>query len=462
MRTVTSRLHLDLRHAMVVIGAALIAMYLLVGVNLGRGTQAGIDFLPTYSAGTAVAHGHPAEMYDRAAELRAHAAILPGHTLSQAPFLNPPGAALLVAPLSALPFSAAYLLWALLQTVLLGTGALLLCGRRPRGELVAPAVFCLGGVWCFLDVVLGQWDGVTLLGLALCWRLRAQDRMVAAGLALGLLGGLAKPHLLVGVAAYLLVRREWRLVAAAAAGALAVIVVPALLLSPHLLVDFVRTMGSSGVDPLSQRFVSLSGLVYSWFGITALSRLAGLVLSAVAVCVAGWLGTRRAGDPLRREAAVVALSLLVSPHLLSYDPVLLLPFLIAILAEGQRRLVLVAGLLLLDAASWLDFGNVTLFPPGRLTTPVLCALAGWWVWESGAAERVGGEAATDRAEQPVMKLGTAPGVLGVGENLAAMAGHDPRWCHPRQLAMPHPDHDLGVPLLRHLQGDAMDEAGVPA
>jgi hypothetical protein len=219
MPRVTVRLSLDLRHAMVVVGAALIAVYLVVGANLLRDTSAGIDFLPTYSAGRAVAHGHPLQMYDRAAGVRANAAVLPGHAPSLAPFLNPPGAALVVAPLSALPFATAYLLWALLQAVLLVAGALLLCGRRPRRELVAPAVFCLGGVWCFLDVVLGQWDGVTLLGLALCWRLRAQDRMVAAGLALGLLGGLAKPHLLVGVAAYLLVRREWRLVAAAAAGA---------------------------------------------------------------------------------------------------------------------------------------------------------------------------------------------------------------------------------------------------
>ncbi|MDB5067736.1 MAG: hypothetical protein JWM18_4170 [Chloroflexi bacterium] len=363
-----------------VIGAALIAVYLVVGVELGRSTSLGIDFLPTYSAGMAVANGHPAEMYHRAGGLR-HATILPGHAPSQA-FLNPPGAALVVAPLTRLPFAFASVLWALLQVVLLVAGSILFRGGRPRRDLVAPAVLCLGGAWCFLDVVLGQWDGVTLLGVALCWRWRAQDRAVAAGLALGMLGGLAKPHLLVGMAVYLLVRRELRLVVAAAAGALAVIVVPALLLSPHLLMDFVHSMGSSGIDPLSQRFVSLSGLMYSWFGNSSLARVAGLLLSGAAAVAAGWLGTRHGGDPLRREAALVTLSLLITPHLLGYDVVLLLPFLIAVLVDGRQRTMLVAGLVLLNAATWLDTGTASLFPPGRLTTPILCVLAGWWIWES--------------------------------------------------------------------------------
>lgn len=363
-----------------VIGAALIAVYLVVGVELGRSTSLGIDFLPTYSAGMAVANGHPAEMYHRAGGLR-HATILPGHAPSQA-FLNPPGAALVVAPLTRLPFAFASVLWALLQVVLLVAGSILFRGGRPRRDLVAPAVLCLGGAWCFLDVVLGQWDGVTLLGVALCWRWRAQDRAVAAGLALGMLGGLAKPHLLVGVAVYLLVRREWRLVFAAAAAALAVIVVPALLLSPGLLMDFVHSMGSSGIDPLSQRFVSLSGLMYSWFGNSSLARVAGLLLSGAAAVAAGWLGTRHGGDPLRREAALVTLSLLITPHLLGYDVVLLLPFLIAVLVDGRQRTMLVAGLVLLNAATWLDTGTASLFPPGRLTTPILCVLAGWWIWES--------------------------------------------------------------------------------
>jgi hypothetical protein len=364
---------------MVVIGAALIAVYLVVGVELGR-SSLGIDFLPTYNAGMAVATGHPAGMYDRAGEL-GHATVLPGHPPAQA-FLNPPGAALVVAPLTRLPFAFASVLWALLQVVLLIAGSVLLRGGRPRRDLVAPAVLCLGGVWCFLDVVLGQWDGVTLLGVALCWRWRAQDRAIAAGLALGMLGGLAKPHLLVGVALYLLMRREWRLVMAAAAAALAVIVVPALLLSPHLLMDFVHSMGSSGIDPLSQRFVSLGGLMDSWFGNSSLARGAGLLLSGAAAVVAGWLGTRHGGDPLRRDAAVVTLSLLITPHLLGYDLVLLLPFLIAVLVDGRQRAMLVAGVVLLDAATWLDTGNASLFPPGRLTTPILCVLAGWWIRES--------------------------------------------------------------------------------
>ncbi|MEA2618673.1 MAG: hypothetical protein QOE72_4456 [Chloroflexota bacterium] len=385
---------------MVVIGVALIAVYLVVGIELGRSTSLGVDFLPTYSAGMAVADGHPAGMYERGGGL-GHATILPGHPPSAA-FLNPPGAALVAAPLTRLPFAVASVLWALLQAVLLVAGSILFRSGRPRRDLVAPAVLCLGGAWCFLDVVLGQWDGVTLLGLALCWRWRAQDRAIAAGLALGMLGGLAKPHLLVGVAVYLLVRREWRLVLAAAAGALAVIVVPALLLSPHLLTDFVHSMGSSGIDPLSQRFVSLGGLMYSWFGNSSLARVVGLLLSGAAVVVAGWLGTRHGGDPLRREAAVVTLSLLITPHLLGYDLVLLLPFLIAVLTDGRRRAVLVAGLLLLDAATWLDTGTASLFPPGRLTTPLLCVFAGWWIWQSR------GSVAANATRQSLLQAG-APG-----------------------------------------------------
>ncbi|HUE60753.1 MAG TPA: hypothetical protein VMO88_14345 [Acidimicrobiales bacterium] len=39
-------------------------------------------------------------------------------------------------------------------------------------------------------------------------------------------------------------------------------------------------------------------------------------------------------------------------------------------------------MVVLDAATWLDTGNASLFPPGRLTTPILCAFAGWCIWES--------------------------------------------------------------------------------
>jgi hypothetical protein len=63
------------------------------------------------------------------------------------------------------------------------------------------------------------------------------------------------------------------------------------------------------------------------------------------------------------------------------------PFLVPLLAQ-RRRPVLVGLLLVLDVTCWLDLGNITTFPPGRLTPLLLCALAGWWLWESRHAAAV--------------------------------------------------------------------------
>jgi hypothetical protein len=368
---------------MLIIGMALLAVSAVLLVRLDRSASAGIDFLPTYVAGRALLHGHAPEIYESLAQTRQYAQILPGQVPSHNPFLNPPGAALLAAPLALLRFSVADRLWAVLQAILLVSSTLLLLPQKPRWALAFPAlVFCLGSAFCALDILLGQWDGVTVLGLALCWRWRAQSRPLAAGLALGLLGGLAKPHLLAGVAIYLVVRREWRLVATAAGGAIASVVAPALLLSPHLLVDFIRTVGSSSGDPVSQRFVSLSGLLASWFGNSPISHDLGLGVSALALVVAGWLGTRTGRDDLCLGGAAVTLSLLASPHLLGYDAVLLVPFLCARLLQNQRLWIPICGVVALDLASWLDLGNAQLFPPGRLTPLVLGALALWWFTES--------------------------------------------------------------------------------
>jgi len=374
------------------------------------------DFAGTYAASTLWRQGETGKLYSGPAEQQVLART--GTPLSHLdiPFENPPAAAVVAAPLSLLDSATAYRVWAWLQ-LLLVIAAIVVAARaapwpartphwvKASVGAVALAGFGTGALW-----IEGQWDGLSVLGLALAYAAWRADRRLAAGLAIGATSAIAKPHLVIGVVCFMAGRRDWRALFGFAMGAGATVVFSLATVGTSGIAAFASVVFSPAYSPLTQ-MQGASGLFGSWLGPTQLAYMLGLSASLAAAAAAAALGTaaRRRSSVLEPAlAGAVALSLFASPHLLSHDLTMLAPALVIGLAwmageEGRRALrwpgpgtlSAIAAWVVLSLASQRDLGNGTVGGPGRITPFALLLVASVWglcvamtrSWRHGAVGR---------------------------------------------------------------------------
>jgi len=374
---------------------ALLAYYLIAWAQVSPVRERGTDFSASYVAAQLVRDGQGASLYDQRVEHTHHLALLPPGTVIDLPFITPPTTALLAMPFTLTDPGTAFRLWSLAQLALLALALVIASRVAPWPRRVHPAVrwgaigVGLAGVATFSFLLLGQIDGITALGLAAAYALWRRDRPGWAGLCLGLGFALTKPHLAVGLAVFLVARRDWRAVAGAATGVAAAAAASVVVAGPAAVGGFASSLVFALGNTPAASTVGAAGLAASWLGpgggATALGVLGSL--AALAGCAA--LGVRSAGLPLRLEAALggaLALSLVASPHLLAHDLVLLAPafvWCLARAASADRDVAFpgpVAGRVLtgwvaLNLLVDVDTGNSAAAPPGRLV-PWALALAG--------------------------------------------------------------------------------------
>jgi hypothetical protein len=251
-------------------------------------------------------------------------------------------------------------------------------------------------------LLLGQWDGLLALGVGMAYWSWRRDRAIAAGAWLAAVAVIAKPHLFLGVAAFLLMRRDRRALLGAAGATIALTAVSLALVGPGGAASFARIL-VSGADrwPLAE-MLGFTGLFGSWLGNVAAAHALAAMCSVVAVAACGVLGAR-SRDPLKFETALagtMALTLVASPHLLGHDLALLMPAAAWMLAraasldgarhwpgpQSQRVLLL---WLLVNGTALLDFGNGRTAPPGRLVPIALVATGALAVGLTGRGLRLG-------------------------------------------------------------------------
>jgi hypothetical protein len=312
---------------------------LIVGLALVRGDQElkNSDW-PSFMVAGRLAATQPDRLYDRAAERREQRAVVGpgGYDLAGygglLPVVAPPWVALYAAPFAELGLGAGGRLWITAQVLALVAGLLLVTGwQEPVRALSAVA-----GVPLVLLVGNAQLDGIVVLGLGLAWRLSLRGQAWAAGAALGLT--LVKPHLVLGVAAGLLVARRWRVLFGWGMAGL-VLLAGTLVLAPGALTAWPRaaisTAGHNGND------LSLPGLLYS----VGSDPVAALVIGALAaLALTVWVAARCPSQPAAAAALVLG-GLLAAPHLLATDLVLAC---FALLLAGMAA---VGPLLILTLAS---------------------------------------------------------------------------------------------------------------
>ena len=381
---------------------AALAVYLVLWLKVTATQERGSDFSVFYVAALLVRAGHGDQVYNQAIEAARHAAILPRGYHLTLPFNTPPTSALLAIPLTLLNPGTAYRLFSVAQFLLLGA-AVWVAARAapwPKGEGRARSLAALAGLAgtaTFPLLILGQWDGVCALGLALAYAAWRRDRRFAAGLFLALGLGIAKPHLAVGLIAFVIGRRDWRALLGALAGAALLGVASVATVGVATTLAFLgNTAFALGHTPASST-LGLLGLASSWLGSGDTASILALAGGGLGIAAAFAIGWRSRGRPELLEvslAAAVALTLLVSPHLLPHDLALTAPAFVWLSARaarldepqpwpGRRATAVLAGWLTMAVLVALDLGNSAQAPPGRVVPWGLMAAAViLFVWQS--------------------------------------------------------------------------------
>jgi len=375
----------------IAISAALLVAYAVIWTQVSSFDVGRSDFTAFYVGGTLLREGHTGDLYSQAVQQQLHSALIAPDPEANLPFVNTPVAAALVLPSTLLPLHAAYRIWSLLELAVLIL-AIVLAVRSvewpsgtPRVWQAAAGAAALAGVGTWTMFVQAQWTPLLALGLVLAYRSWKRGHLATGAALLVVSAGIAKPHLALGLLAFLLGWRRRRVIFGALAGGAALLVASLALVGPSGIAGFVSILASSTTRWALSTMVSFIGVVGSVFGDGLAAHLVGLVASLLACAAAVWLGTRVRRDPSRLDIALVGaavLSLVASPHAYPDDLVMLAPALVIGIAAAARRVGSTAPLTLsspvaiafgawalISVAACVDLIDAATFPPGQL--------AGW-------------------------------------------------------------------------------------
>ena len=241
----------------------------------------GGDFLQFYTAGSIIAHGDAARLYDQEYFRSLQAAMRedPQHSL------YPPTLGLAMAPLARLSPPAALRAWWLLQALCLAA-----CGTifyrttpLPRHLRINMLVGLAALVPLWIGVGIGHLAPMLLLVLTVGLTLHRQGRRLAAGVILALLA--VKPQLAAGLAVWMLLRRDVRTLAGLAVGGAIQFAVVALTLGPGIWLDYLHAL--PGIAASTRAYIYSPLFEQSFAGIAAnlvdAARLPALKIPAMRI-----------------------------------------------------------------------------------------------------------------------------------------------------------------------------------
>ncbi|GEM_PF-2124466 len=371
-----------------VIGAAAVcAVYLVVrsiaDLHTAFGGGSAVDYLAIASAGRVV-HGGSSCVYCVSALGAAQAQLL-GYTPAAGatfpvPFVNPALMAWLIQPLAMLPLQTGTDVFVALNVVAMALSAAVLTRRAaPRlggllaAGLVVIAVFSLEAG---TGILLGQSDGLMLLGATLAVEAMDRRHPVIAGLLLAPL--LLKPQLVWLVPPVLVIAGQWRMLGALIVGALVVLLGSIAVAGPGHLLDAVGLVTAPTYAHLDLQSNSIPALIARPLGSNAAAWAASVSLAAVAVAVMVVMRDVIRANVLPAVAVGVGLSVMLSPHLGDYS-LMLLAVPVAVLAPRAPAL----ALLLAAAYTAASLFNPLLALNESTVALVLLAGLGAVVWRAG-------------------------------------------------------------------------------
>src|ERR1022692_2086853 len=300
-----------------------------------NGNLKGTDFSQWYTLGSVGLAHRAADLYNEDAQAELSARRIPGAAGIRYIPLYPPQVSIFFAPLAALPYGTALIIWMAVSSLLYGLccyALWLACPRlRNQGRTVLILAIAFPGF--FHLIAWGQTSAIALACFTAAFFLLRDERPFLAGLALGCL--IFKPQLGIAAAFVFASTCAWRVIAGGVLSATAQLAVPALYYGAESLRAWVRIMSGvvynvSVVEPRPYQTLSLRtfwtmlipgrALPFALYVVSALMIL-GLTASL-------WDGvwSRRPAVPLAlRYSSLLIASVLVAPHLLVYDVAILAP-----------------------------------------------------------------------------------------------------------------------------------------
>jgi hypothetical protein len=368
--------------------AALLILYALFGVTVAlhthhrldpSGSPQFYDFSAFYQAGRFADAGQAAAAYDDKAMIAAERAAFPGVT-ARLPWNYPPSFQLVMAPLAALPYAAAWLVWTIATFGLFAAMARRLLPLRDVWILLlAPAAA--------INLLVGQ-NGILTCVLMGAGVLALERRPFVGGMLLGLLS--YKPHFAVLAPLLLLITRQWRALGGAVVAGAVLMLASLVLLGEGAWIGFIdktlhpAVFSSSSSDWRNIPSVQILARSLGLPGLAASALQGAVALAAIAGAARVWLRTKNARP---RLAVLAAASLLITPYLRVYDLTLLALPIAILAAEDEVPLAERAGL----AIAWLLpiyllFGQPRI-QVGALATLAVTGLACWRALRSDAATK---------------------------------------------------------------------------
>jgi glycosyl transferase family 87 len=294
-----------------------------------HGLVKGTDFLHLYTLGSLAREHRGSALYDMAAQSAlAQQRVRQAGRLFFVPLYGPQ-VSLLFAPLAALPYAGALAVWLMLNTAIYALCSYAVWRTCPNLHSEAMTVFLLALAYpAFFHLILwGQTSGLALACFTLAYLALDSKRMISAGLAIGCL--IFKPQLGLAAAFVFLLAREWKVVFAAVASALAQLSAGWAYYGSSVMRDYldhlirVRDVFSQ-LEPRPYQMHSLRSF---WAMLLPWPSLAfGLYLVSAIMVVAITFFCWKSVAPLSlRFSALLVATVLVSPHLTVYDLVILTP-----------------------------------------------------------------------------------------------------------------------------------------
>lgn len=287
------------------------------------------DFLNLYVGAQMAADGELSRLHDQSLQLEYEKAVVP-ETEMLWPFVRPHFYALLLVPLSWLPFQAAFYVWVALQAALL-LGCWVWAARRFGEEaLIFGSMYLPTAV----GIANGQDCILLLVAVIAAYTLAEKDRDYAAGAVVALT--LVKFHLLLLLPLAMWAAGRRKILAGYAAMAAALVLLSVALAGTAGVETYLAMLTDptlAGLNPAPQKIVSIHSFQWNLLGRMLWPVTAALVAAVAALC---WLAARNA--PLWRwwTAGCLA-SLLAAPHVYAYDAAFFLLGVWLTLAHARTR-----------------------------------------------------------------------------------------------------------------------------
>jgi hypothetical protein len=283
---------------------AIVSVALLLDVLI-RHDPIGVDFHTYVAAGETIVERGWSHVYNTGIVGIEQKEVAPN--LVAQPFLSPPTVALVVIPLTFLPYDVAYVIWALVLFACLAAALVWASVSRGLSRWVV-VIGALAPWWVMHSVNVGQVVPLVAAGTVVAWRLLRDRRDVLTGVALAAI--LLKPNAAILVPIALLFAARFRAFATWAVVAAVVVMLTVVMIGPQGVSEYVTQL--RGPLPAGSDDLTLHGALSVTGAFAAVLRIviiAGVMAAAVKL---------RETPGLVIPIAIVG-SLVVSPYLHASD-----------------------------------------------------------------------------------------------------------------------------------------------